>query len=142
MMTWIMMVPLLTYCSCSYRSYGLPNGEIQYSYYELVADEGTAPKVVYCEDRGAEKTKTEYAASAEDVAELYDQLRAMGVDSLNGYQADEPMCGGKSYRIYMEFANGEKVNAQWYTHSPKQQAVRAYNAIEKFLRNIARREKK
>ena len=141
-MTWIMMVPLLTYCSCSCRSYGLPAGEIQYSYYELVADEGTAPKVVYCEDRGSEKKKTEYAASAEDVAELNDRLRAMNADSLNGYKVDEPMSGGKSYRIYMEFANGEKVNATWYTHSPKQQAVSVYNTIKTFLHNITRRDKK
>lgn len=130
----------LIYCSCSDTHNGLPPGELQYTYYALVADEGAEPYVEYCEDRGTSKDKTKYPATAEDVAKLQKMLCDMNVKSLDGYEKDDAMCGGISHRIYMEFSNGKKVNARWYTHSPKQSAVKAYNAIHTILSEIVRRE--
>ena len=47
----------LFYCSCAYTNHGLPVGEISHSYYELVADKGKKPCVIYCEERGWEPEK-------------------------------------------------------------------------------------
>ena len=126
----------LIYCSCSCTNHGLPAGEISRSYYELIADEGAAPKVVYCEIRDGEPEKTEYPATEQDVANLYQKLHDMGAFELDGYHVDEAMTGGSTYRIYMEFSNGNKVNATWFTHDPKPLAAETYAVILTTLRAI------
>ena len=128
----------LIYCSCSCTNHGLPAGEISRSYYELIADEGTAPKVVYCEIRDDEPKKTEYPATEQDVANLYQKLHDMGAFDLDGYSVDEAMVGGSTYRIYMEFSNGNKVNATWFTQTPKDLAVDTYAVILRTLSGIAK----
>ena len=128
----------MVYCSCSYTNYGLPVGEIQRSYYELIADEGMSPKVVFCEDRG-DSEKTEYEATEQDAETLSQLLRDMNVFRLNGYHADERMTGGTSYRIHMEFASGEKLNADWFTHNPLPLAAKAYSTILRHLMAATKR---
>lgn len=128
----------MIYCSCAYTNYGLPAGEIQYSYYELIADEGTAPKVVYCEDRGDSK-KTEFSATEKDVTELRNILHEMNIYEIDGYNVSEQMTGGTSYRIHVEYASGEKLSASWFTHTPKPLALGAYNTILKYLKKITER---
>ena len=128
----------MIYCSCAYTNYGLPVGEIRHSYYELIADEGKAPKVIYCEDRGDSK-KTEYRATQKDVTELSNILREKNIFKLNGYNVDEQMMGGTSYRIYMEFSSGEKLNATWFTHRPVALASDAYSTILRFMEKVTKR---
>ena len=128
----------LIYCSCSRTNHGLPAGEISRSYYELIADEGTAPKVVYCEIRDDEPEKKEYPATEQDVANLYQKLQDMGAFDLDGYQVDEAMTGGSTYRVYMEFSNGNKVNATWFTQDPKPLAVETYALILRTLSGITK----
>lgn len=128
----------LIYCSCAENHYGLPVGEISKIYYELIADEGTEPQVVYAIVRGAGPEKKKYVATAEDVSELQKILADMKVDDLNGYKVDERMTGGTSYRIYMEYSSGKKINATWFTHNPRQEAVIAYNTILRFLSSKAK----
>ena len=130
----------MTYCSCAYTNYGLPEGEIRHSYYELIADEGAEPKVIYCEDRGGEPKKTEFRATEQDVKELSSILRDKSVFKLNGYNVDERMTGGTSYRIHMEFSSGEKLNATWFTHNPKALASEAYAIILQSLRAVTERK--
>ena len=125
----------MIYCSCAYTNYGLPVGEIQYSYYELIADEGTTPKVVFCENRG-DSEKTEYQATEQNVIELSNLLRDMNVFKINGYNVDERMTGGTSYRIHMEFSSGEKLNANWFTHKPEPLAIDVYNTILRYLSSV------
>lgn len=129
----------MIYCSCSFTNYGLPAGELRYSYYEMKADEGTKPKVVYCEDRGSGSKKTEYPATAQDVEKLSNVLRDMNIFMLNGYNVDEQMTGGTSYRIHMEFSSGEKLTAYWFTHEPKPLAIDAYGTISRYLNAITTR---
>ena len=123
----------LLYCSCAYTNYGLPVGEIYYSYYELVADRGQKPQVVYCENRHMGPEKKSYPVTEKDVTELYNILQELKVDSLDGYMVSEDMTGGTSYRIHVEYADGRKVSASWFTHSPKNEAVVAYETILRFL---------
>ncbi len=126
----------MTYCSCAYTNYGLPVGEIRHSYYELIADEGTEPKVVFCEDRGVDVKKTEYHATEQDVSELNRILREKDVFVLNGYNVDEQMTGGTSYRVYMEFSSGEKLNATWYAEKPLALATEVYGTILRSLKAV------
>lgn len=128
----------MIYCSCAYTNYGLPAGEIQHSYYELVADEGTTPKVIYCENRGEPK-KTEYRATEKDVTELSNILRDMNIFKIDGYSVSEEMTGGTSYRVHMEFSSGEKLTASWFTHKPNALASGAYSTILRYLTNITKR---
>jgi len=116
----------------------LPVGEIQHSYYELIADEGTAPKVIYCENRG-ESQKTEFSATEKDVTELSNILRDMNIFKIDGYSVSEQMTGGTSYRIHMEFSSGEKLTASWFTHKPSALASGAYSTILKHLKRITER---
>lgn len=134
-------VARLIYCSCSFTNYGLPEGEVSYSFYALVADEGKAIHVDFYEDRGSEKQKEEYSATKQDVCKLAKMLADMKVEELNGYNVDEQMSGGTSYRIHMEYADGKIITARWFTHHPKPEAEKAYNAIHRFLTTIANKAK-
>lgn len=129
----------MIYCSCAYTNYGLPAGNIRHSYYELIADEGAEPKVVYCEERDGDPKKTEYRATEEDVSELTNILRERDVFELNGYNVDEQMTGGTSYRIYMEFSTGEKLNAAWYAEKPLALATETYGTILRRLEAVTER---
>ena len=129
----------MIYCSCSNTNYGLPSGELRYSYYEMIADEGTKPKVVYYEDWGNNSKKTEYSATAQDVEKLSNVLRDMNIFKLNSYIVDEPMTGGTSYRIHMEFSSGEKLNATWFTEDPKPLAIDAFATIMRNMQAITNR---
>ena len=73
------------------------------SYCELIADVGKRPQVV---------------------VSLYNK---------NGYKHNETLEGGTTYRIYMEYVSGEKVNAVWNGHHVKAEAASAYAAIERFF---------
>ena len=97
-----------------------------------------SPKVVFCEDRG-DSEKTEYEATEQDAETLSQLLRDMNVFRLNGYHADERMTGGTSYRIHMEFASGEKLNADWFTHNPLPLAAKAYSTILRHLMAATKR---
>ena len=123
----------LIYCSCAETPYGIPDkGK---DYYELIADVGKTPKVVKCTDAGTGlETKKEYAVTADDVKRMQQLLQDLDVGKLNGYNQDDGMTGGHSYRVYMEYADGQKINATWYTHDPKELAVTTYNTI---LRNLS-----
>ena len=79
----------LIYCSCAYRTSGLPVGEISYSYYALTADIGTDPYVTYSETRGDEPDKKNYPVTEADVEELYNLIQQLEVKKLNGYDAVE-----------------------------------------------------
>ena len=129
----------MIYCSCAYTNHGLPAGNIRHSYYELIADKGAAPKVVYCEERDGDPQKTEYRATEQDVNELTTILREKDVFGLNGYNVDEQMTGGTSYRIYMEFSTGEKLNATWYAEKPLPLATETYGTILRHLKTITER---
>lgn len=132
----------LLYCSCAYTNYGLPVGEIRHCYYELIADNGKKPCVVYCEDRGGEPDKKTYPLTEKDVTELYNMLQDLKVDSLDGYNVSEDMTGGTSYRIHVEYADGRMVTANWFTHHPRGEAVVAYEAILRFLSSKAKTQRK
>ena len=130
----------LIYCSCAYTNYGLPVGEISHSYYELIADDGKKPCVVYSENRGEGADRKTYPVKESDVTELYNMLQDLKVDSLDGYNVSEDMTGGTSYRIHVEYADGRMVTANWFTHFPKGEAVVAYEAILRFLSSKAKKE--
>lgn len=124
----------LTYCSYS-RSGAAGLGK---DYCELIADPGKTPKVVVALDLGNRFNKpeihAEYAVGEEDVAKLSKILSNAKVYKLNGYNVEEPITGGHSYRIYQEYESGEKINARWYGHNIKSEAISAYNMIEAFFR--------
>lgn len=130
----------MVYCSCAYTHHGLPVGTLQRSYYELIADEGKAPKVVYFESRGSnDDKKTEYRATQKDVTQLSNILRDLKIFKINGYQADEQMMGGTTYRIHMEFSSGEKLHASWCTSHPDGLASEAYATILRYMEKMAER---
>lgn len=123
----------LIYCSCSEtRMAGLGK-----DYCELIADEGKLPKVVIClnanNDLGEPEIKKEYPATSSDVEQIATLLQEAEVYKLNGYNKEEEMTGGASYRVYMEYSSGEKVDIHWYSHTPSEKARQAYNLIDRFF---------
>ena len=123
----------LIYCSYSCRgAAGLGS-----DYCELIADVGTTPKVVVVLDEdnrfGNPVIKREFQVDKSVVDSLAKILLDIKAYTLNGYHLEEPICGGHSYRIHMEYSSGDKVNAFWYGHKVKDKAIIAYNQIEHFF---------
>ena len=132
----------LIYCSCAYRTSGLPVGEISYSYYALTADIGTDPYVTYSETRGDEPDKKNYPVTEADVDELYKLITQLEVKKLNGYDAIEEMPGVTTYRIHVEWADGTQATANWTNHAGSENATTAYNSILSKLSALAARQQK
>ena len=124
----------LIYCSYS-RSGAAGLGK---DYCELIADPGQTPKVVVALDIGnrfgTPETHAEYPVGKEVVDSLSKMLADAKVYDLNGYSVDEHITGGYTYRIYQEYASGERINAHWYGHNIKPEALSAYQMIEAFFR--------
>lgn len=122
----------LIYCSyaCS-RPAGLGK-----DYCELIADIGTSPQVVvslYNNNRFKEKVQRTFEVTEQDVEQLQQLLTKLKVYELDGYKHDEKLDGGATYRIYQEYASGEKINAVWSGHKIKPEAKAAYYRIELFF---------
>lgn len=123
----------LIYCSYAARgSAGLGS-----DYCELIADPDSTPKIVVVLNEGnrfeAPVIRREYPIEKETVDSLATLLRDAKVYKLNGYRLEEPIAGGHSYRIYMEYSSGDKVNAFWYGNKVKDEALAAYGLIENFF---------
>lgn len=123
----------LTYCS--YAESG--SAGLGKDYCELIADPGTTPRVVVALKIGNRfrepEIRAEYPVGQETVDSLQAMLAEAKVYKLDGYNLDEPISGGYAYRIYQEYDSGQKVNARWYGHHVKNEALSAYNMIERFF---------
>lgn len=121
---------------CSYSRTGAAG--LGKDYCELIADPVQTPKVVVALDVGNRFEKPETHAEYPVGKEVVDSLRKMLADAkvykLNGYSVDEHIAGGYSYRIYQKYGSGEKINARWYGHNIKSEAIFAYNMIAAFFR--------
>lgn len=120
---------------CSYARTGAAG--LGKDYCELIADPGTAPsvKVVLRDGNrfGDPVIRKEFPATPEDVRTLQEWLADNKVYELAGYRLDEEMTGGYSYRIYMEYDSGERIDARWYGHGVKKEAAAAYGHIQSFF---------
>ena len=118
----------LIYCSCAETPHGIPDDGKDY--YELIADVGKTPKVVRCVDAGTDhEQKSEYDVTAEDVKRMQEVLYDLNVGKLKDYNKDDVIEGGHSYRVYMEYADGTKINATWHSHQPSELAEQTYHVI-------------
>ena len=120
---------------CSYAKTGAAG--LGKEYCELIADKDSIPKVVAAlrvgNRFGDPEIHREYPVEAGTVEELQSMLAEMAVYKLNGYNLEEPITGGYSYRIYMEYDSGETVNIRWYGHGVKDKVQEAYNRIHAFF---------
>lgn len=120
---------------CSYRCSGAAG--LGTDYCELIADIDSVPKVVVVLDEGNRfddpVIRRTYTVDKSVVEQLQGILEQLKVYKLNGYNYEEPICGGYSNRIYMEYSSGDKVNAFWYGNKIKKEAITAYNTIEYFF---------
>jgi len=124
----------LIYCSYSETRHG----GLGKSYCELIADEGKDPYVAVRLDMESrlediEPLQADIPVDATVVDELQELLAQNKVYELDGYMLDEMLEGGATYRIYMEYSSGEKVNASWFGHNVKDEAWAAYYLIEGFF---------
>lgn len=120
---------------CSYAQTGAAG--LGKDYCELIADEGKDPVIVVVLDEGNRfgdpEIHSTYQVNKSVVEDLAKLLADAKVYRLNGYNLEEPITGGHSYRIYQEYSSGEHVDARWYGHGVKESALRAYNIIEHFF---------
>ena len=143
----LVMTSLISFCACAqnvapkdkltYCSYSCsrPAGGGK-DYCELIADSGAVPKVVvslYNDCRWHEHIEKEYTVGPQDVAKMQKMLAEMEVYKLNGYTHDEQLDGAPTYRIYQEYASGERINAVWSGHDIKEDAVDAYHYIKNYF---------
>lgn len=122
----------LIYCSYSCRRPAAGGTE----YCELIADSGQVPKVrvVLWENcHWHKEAKREFTAGPLDVAKMQQLLNELEVWKLSGYQHDEMLDGGATYRIYQEYSTGEKYNASWSGHHVSADAEAAYSRIKDFF---------
>ena len=142
------MVPLVSNCGSPARSStqdtliycsfaATHHGGLGKDYCELIADPDTTPKVVVRmnlrNDLAPGEHTGDFKVSAAVVQDLQKQLEEGKVAELDGYNHDEQMMGGTSYRIHIEYASGKKVTASWVGHNIKPEAWAAYSLIEKFF---------
>ncbi len=120
---------------CSYACNG--SAGLGRDYCELVADPGATPKVVVALDLGNlfndPEIREEFPVDESVVDSVQAYLAASKVYRLNGYRLEEPISGGHSYRIHMEYSSGDKINAFWYGSRVKDQAITVYNWLEHFF---------
>ena len=120
---------------CSYSSTGAAG--LGKNYCELIADKDSIPKVVVALDLdnrfGYPEIHAEYPVGQEVVDSLQEMLAKNKVYQLDGYNVDELIDGGRAYRIYQEYDSGDTVNARWYGHGIKSEALAAYSMIESFF---------
>ena len=135
----------LTYC----RYYCFETASVSKNYCELIAEPGADPKVSVVLGEGNRfqkpEIRAEYPVTAEDVQALQDWLAANKVFRLNGYDVNEPISGGSSYRIDMHYDSGETIMARWYGNKIKPKTIDAYNYLYFFFapwRDQAIRESK
>lgn len=143
----VMMAACLTGLGCGAQS---PKGALTYcsysatgaaglgkEYCELIADQDSIPKVVVVMNEGnrfgTQVIHKEYPVTQEVVESLRSLLINNKVHKLDGYNVEERMSGGHTYRIYMEYSSGRKVNAHWYGHDIKPEALSAYGMIKSFF---------
>ena len=135
----------LTYCSyCCAGAAGLGT-----DYCELIADADSDPKVVVVLDEnnrfGDPVIRRTYPVDRQVVDSLAQLLAKAKAYKLDGYHVNEPICGGHSHRIHIEYSSGDKVNAFWYGHHIKDNVIATYNMLEHFFspwRERARKEAK
>lgn len=120
---------------CSYSRTGVAG--LGKDYCELIADTDSIPKVVVVLNQGShfdpDEIRETYVVDTSVVDSLQAGLAEREIYKLDGYKVDEQMAGGHIYRIYMEYDSGEKVNARWYGHDIKPEALSAYAYIERFF---------
>lgn len=120
---------------CSYAD--THAGGLGKDYCELIADEGTDPKVVVVLNRENHlrpgERRAEYTVEAADVERMQQGLAELKVHKLNGYRLEEAITGGTARRIYMEYSSGDKIDARWYGSRVKDSAITAYNFIRHFF---------
>lgn len=123
----------LTYCSYARRGAAGLGSE----YCELIADTDSIPKVVVVLNEGNRfgdpVIKREYPVEKSVVDSLAQLLANHKVYTLNGYHVEEPITGGHSYRIHMEYTSGDHVTADWYGNHISDKAIAAFNLIERFF---------
>ena len=122
----------LIYCSysCSRPAMGGKD------YCELIADEGQKPRVVvslYNSGRWHEPLQREFEVTALDVAKMQKLLVELQVWRINGYRHDEMLDGAPTYRIYQEYASGEKFDASWSGQDIDPDARDAYQYIAEYF---------
>lgn len=120
---------------CSYAKAG--SAGLGKDYCELIADADSVPKVVVVLRRGNRfgepEINMEFPVEQQVVDSLQQLLAQEKVYRLNGYSLEEAITGGYAYRIYMEYASGEKINARWYGNDVKPEALSAYRLIENYF---------
>ena len=123
----------LTYCSYSKTG----TAGLGKEYCELIADPGEQPRVNVALNIGNRfhepEIRKEFPVEPAVVDSLQTMLAQAEVYKLDGYDLDEAITGGHAYRIYQEYDSGEKINARWYGHKVKDQALSAYRMIERFF---------
>ena len=120
---------------CSYACAGAAG--LGKDYCELIADEGSEPKVVVVLDEGNRfgdpVIHEEYPVERSVVVSLQELLATIKFYKLDGYNLEEPITGGHSYRLHAEYSSGEKLNAYWYGNGVKDKVLDAYFRISAFF---------
>ncbi len=123
----------LTYCS--YRSNGAAG--LGTDYCQLIAEADSLPRVVVVLNEnnrfGDPVTRRSYSVDKSVVDSLAKILMDVKVYKLNGYNVNEPICGGHSHNLDIAYASGDKVSAYWYGNKIKKEAWSAYRMIENFF---------
>lgn len=119
---------------CSYSKTG--SAGLGRDYCELVGNPGAAPvvNVVLNEnDRNEPEIRKEYPATAEALKEIQEWAEKSQIYLLNGYNQEEKVPGGSTYRVYLEFDSGDRIDIRWYGHNVNQQASAAYDHVSSFF---------
>ena len=123
----------LIYASCA----ATHHGGLGKDFYEMYNDPGTEPKIVFVYKYDTpEYQKSEYPITAEEVKGLQEKLYKIDLEEIRNYNRDDAMMGGTTYRVHLEFADGDQITATWFTHEPKPEAETVYDTIAMYLAKV------
>lgn len=120
---------------CSYSKTGAAG--LGKDYCELIADPGADPviKVVLNEgNRFNDPTiRKEYPATTEALKEIQEWAKKNKIHKLNGYNLQERISGGTTYRVYLEYDSGDSIDIRWYGHNVDKEASAAYAYVSSYF---------
>lgn len=126
----------LIYASCA----ATHHGGLGKDFFEMYNDPGTEPKIVAVFGFDTPQyTKKEYPITAEEVKGLQEKLYKIDLEEIREYHRDDMMMGGTTYRVHLEFADGDQITADWSTHEPLQEAATVYATIENYLSKLTKK---
>ena len=78
--------------------------------------------------------RKEYPGTTEALKEIQEWAKKNKIYKLDGYDLQERISGGTTYRVRLEYDSGDSITIRWYGHGVDEQASSAYAYVSSYFR--------